>query len=58
MLLFVIAAPPLILLSGWPTWIQCVLLAIDVGSVVGAAIWMGPATLAEIRAELEAERRR
>lgn len=56
-ILFLLAAPPLILLSGWPTWIQVVLFAVDVGSVLGAAIWMGPSTVAEIRAELEAERR-
>jgi hypothetical protein len=56
-ILFLLAAPPLILLSGWPVWIQAALFTIDVVSVLGAAIVLGPSAVAEIRAEFEAERR-
>ena len=56
-ILFLLVFAPLILLSGWPAWIQALLFTIDVVSVLGAAILLGPAALAEIRAELEAERR-
>jgi hypothetical protein len=58
LILFVLVAPPLILLSGWPAWLQACLFGIDVVLVVGTAIWLGPSALAEVRAELEAERRR
>ena len=57
MILFVIAVPPLILLTGWATWLQALLLAIDVVCVLGAAIVLGPRALEEIRAELHVERR-
>jgi hypothetical protein len=54
---FVVATPPLILLSGWPLWIQASLFTVDVVFVLGAAILLGPSAVAEIRAELEAGRR-
>jgi hypothetical protein len=56
-ILFLLIFPPLIPLTGWPEWVQAVLFTIDVVSVLGAAILLGPAALAEIRAELGAERR-
>jgi hypothetical protein len=56
-ILFVLVAPPLILLSGWAWWIQAVFFTIDVVCVLGAAIWLGPSAVAEIRADFEAERR-
>ena len=55
-ILFLLAAPPLILLSGWPIWIQVTLFTIDVVSVLGAAIMLGPSAVAEIRADLDAGR--
>ncbi len=55
-LLFLLALPPLVLLSGWPWWLKALLLANDVGVVVGAALWLGPGMLEEIRRTLELER--
>ncbi|HEY3765109.1 MAG TPA: hypothetical protein VGL44_08115 [Gaiellales bacterium] len=57
-ILFMLVAVPLILLSGWPLWLQACLFGVDVVLVLGTAIWLGPAALAEIRAELDTERRR
>jgi hypothetical protein len=56
-LLFLLALPPLVLLRGWPWWVKVLLLANDVGVVVGAALWLGPSMLEEIRRTLEPERR-
>jgi hypothetical protein len=53
-ILFLLVFPPLLPLTGWPEWIQAVLFTIDVISVLGAAILLGPAALAEIRAEFDA----
>jgi len=50
--LFVLAVPPLILLSGWATWLQVLLLLIDVVLVLATAVVLGPGAVAEIKAEL------
>ena len=55
--LFLLVLPPLVLLSGWPWWLKVLLLANDIGVVVGAALWLGPGMLEEIRRTLEMERR-
>ncbi len=55
--LFVLAMPPVILLSGWPLWLKALLLANDVGLLVGTALWLGPGMLEEVRQFLEEERR-
>jgi hypothetical protein len=49
-LLFLIVAPPLILASGWRTWLQALLLGIDVVAIVVAALVFGPSAIEEIRA--------
>ena len=58
MLLFLLAMPPLIVLSGWPWWLQLAIGLGDCGLIVGAVLWLGPGTLAEAREFLEEERRR
>jgi hypothetical protein len=55
-LLFVVVVPPLVLLTGWPTWIQAAVVAIDVAGTLGAAVWLGPSAVAEIRAALDPDR--
>ena len=58
LVLFILAAPPLILLSGWPTPLQAVLLVVDVGSVLAAAVVLGPSALEEVRRALGERRPR
>lgn len=58
LVLFMLVAAPLIPLTGWPGWLQALLLAIDVGAVLVAAAWLGPGAVAEVRAALDADRRR
>lgn len=56
--LFLLAAPPLILLSGWPTWLQASLFLVDVVTLLAAGVILGPPTLDEIHAFLDSERDR
>jgi len=58
MLLFLLAMPPLIVLSGWPWWLELALAVSDCGLIVGAVLWLGPGALTEAREFLEEERRR
>jgi len=58
MLVFLLAMPPLIALSGWPWWLQVVVALSDCGLIVGAVLWLGPGALASAREFLEEERRR
>ena len=58
MLLFLLAMPPLIALSGWPWWLDLGLALAECGLIVGAVLWLGPDALASARAALEEERRR
>jgi hypothetical protein len=58
MLLFLLAMPPPIALSGWPWWPQLTLGISDCGLIVGTVLWLGPGALAEAREFLEEERRR
>jgi hypothetical protein len=51
-MVFLLVAPPLILRSGWPSWVQALLLPYDVGSLLLAAILLGPGAIEEIRAAL------
>jgi hypothetical protein len=56
--LFILVAPPLILLSGWPAPVQAVLLLIDVVMVLVAAVILGPSAIEEVREALREEARR
>jgi len=58
MLLFLLAMPPLIALSGWPWWLDLVLAGAECGLIVAAVLWLGPDALASVRAYMEEERRR
>jgi hypothetical protein len=58
MVLFMLVAAPLILLSGWPAWVQAVLLVVDIASVLAVAVLLGPGAIEEMRATMEEERRR
>jgi hypothetical protein len=58
MLLFLVAMPPLIALSGWPWWVDLTLAGVECGLIVVTALWLGPEALASARAFLEQERRR
>ncbi len=53
MLLFLLAMPPLIALSGWPWWVDLVVASLECGLIVGAALWLGPSALREARAFLD-----
>jgi len=56
--LFLLAVPPLILLSGWPTWLQATVFVVDIVTLVAAAVVLGPPALEEIHAFLDSERDR
>jgi len=58
LLLFLVAMPPLIAFSGWPWWVDLALACGECGLVVGAALWLGPDALAEVRRFMDDERRR
>lgn len=58
MVLFMLVAAPLIVLSGWPVWVQAGLLVVDVGSVLVAAVVLGPGAIEEVRAAMDEERQR
>jgi hypothetical protein len=49
-LLFLLAMPPLIALSGWPWWIDLMMALGECGLLVGGAVWGGPQVMEEIRA--------
>jgi hypothetical protein len=55
--LFILVAPPLILLS-WPTPVQAVLILVDVVMVLVAAMMLGPAAVEEVREAFREERPR
>jgi hypothetical protein len=57
-LLFVIASPALVVVSGWSWWLKAIFIALDAGLLLLVAVWMGPKALREIQATLDAERRR
>jgi hypothetical protein len=57
-LLFLLAMPPLIALSGWPWWLDLALALGETGLIVGAVVWLGPEALAAAREYLDRERRR
>ena len=57
-LLFLLVVPVLVLITGWPWWLRLLLVLWDVLLLVGAALWLGPRALAEVRAFLDEERRR
>jgi hypothetical protein len=57
MVLFMLMAAPLILLSGWPAWVQAALLVVDIASVLVAAVLLGPGAIEEVRAAMEEQRR-
>jgi hypothetical protein len=56
MLLFLLAMPALIALSGWPWWVDLTFALAECGVIVGAAIWLGPVALAAARASFEEQR--
>jgi hypothetical protein len=58
MVLFLLAMPPLIALSGWPWWLNVTLAVFDCGLIIGAALWFGPGALAAAREFLDEERRK
>ena len=57
MLLFLLAMPPAIALSGWPWWLDLTLAGIELGLLGGVAVWIGPGALAAAREFLEEARR-
>lgn len=57
MLLFLLAMPPLIALSGWPWWLDLALAGGECGLIAGFAIWLGPEALAAARQFLEQAKR-
>jgi hypothetical protein len=58
MLLFLVAMPVLIALSGWAWWIDLTFALAECGLIAGFAVWQGPEALAAARDFLERERRR
>ena len=57
MLVFLLAMPPLIALSGWPWWLQLLVALSDCGLIIGAVLGLGPGALAAAREFLDDERR-
>lgn len=53
--LFILVAPPLILLSGWPVPVQMALVFVDVVMVLVAAVVLGPSAIEEVREALREE---
>jgi hypothetical protein len=58
MLLFLVAMPPLIAVSGWPWWIDVALVVGECGLIVVAALWLGPEAVAAVREFMKEERQR
>lgn len=58
MLLFLVAMPPLIALSGWPWWLDLAFAIVDCGLVLVAVFWLGPGALAAAREFLDEERQK
>jgi hypothetical protein len=58
MLLFLLAMPPLVALSGWPWWIDLSLAGGECGLIIVVVLWFGPGALASVRAYMDEERRR
>jgi hypothetical protein len=56
-LLYLLAMPPLMALSGWPWWVDLVLASLEVGVLAGVALWLGPGLVADLHAFLEEEKR-
>jgi hypothetical protein len=58
MLLFLLAMPPLVALSGWPWWVDLIFAGGECGLIVVVVLWLGPGALASVREYMDEERRR
>jgi hypothetical protein len=56
-LLFLLAMPPAIALSGWPWWLDLTLAGLEFSLLAGVAVWLGPEALVAAREFLEEARR-